>query len=187
MSRIVLAFGYRRMRGKDTAGKMAAELLQLGGRKVRMDSFGRSLKEACRVIFGLTEEQTDGELRGVVDAFWGLTPRAILQRVGTELFRERFDSDIWASVVERRLLADPETDVVITDLRFPNEADMVKSVGGLVIRVDRSVPFEHPIDNHRSETSMATYEHWNHVIDNGGTLEQLRQQVDAIVKQEVGR
>lgn len=90
------------------------------------------IKEVCQTIFSLNEEQLYGELKEVVDIRWGISPREILQFVGTELFRNRIGDllpevgdAIWVkcliekvkSIIER----DPGALIVISDVRFLNE------------------------------------------------------------------
>src|SRR6185503_18980748 len=100
------------------------------------------LKEACKLIFGLSDEQVYGdELKEVIDEYWGHSPREILQKVGTELFRERLpelckniSDDIWIRSVDRQIMNLRKkglTKFVITDVRFPNELEFIKQKNGL--------------------------------------------------------
>lgn len=87
---------------------------------------------------GLTaEEFADLRETGVVH----LTPRFALQRLGTEWGRACCE-DTWAALgvdVARQLLARPTSVplVVISDVRFPNEARLIRDAGGFVLRIDR--------------------------------------------------
>jgi hypothetical protein len=51
--------------------------------------------------------------------------------------RNGFYDGIWVSLVKQQLLAHPETDFVIPDVRFENEAEMIRSIGGKLWRVKR--------------------------------------------------
>lgn len=62
----------------------------------------------------------------------------------------------------------------ITDCRFRNEADAVKVKGGFVIRVNR--PGVKPINNHDSEVDLDNY-HFDYIINNDGTLSDLKDKV----------
>jgi len=116
-------------------------------------SFASILKDAVAAIFGWDRDLLDGgsEISRVwrerEDRWWaerlnkpGLTPRSVLQEIGTEVLRA-WNEDIWIAAAERRLarwLADPNTKgIVLTDCRFPNEMAMVRSLGGRVVRVCR--------------------------------------------------
>jgi hypothetical protein len=65
-----------------------------------------------------------------------LTPRWVLQQWGTNVLRTGFHDDIWIASLENRLLKTKD-DVVISDVRFPNEILAIKRAGGKVIRIVR--------------------------------------------------
>ena len=145
--------------GKDTAGEYLCK--HYGFTRV---AFADALKEACRIIFGFSHDQLYGNLKEVVDKFWGHTPREILQKVGTELFREKLpevceniNNNIWVNSVLRKIInyheKDPaKTKFVITDVRFPNESKFIMDNGGYVFRVNR---FDLPTKGlHASESAI---------------------------------
>jgi len=68
-----------------------------------------------------------------------LTPRKIMQLVGTEAGRQIIHPNIWVNA----LFADYHKNFnwIITDVRFPNEAKAVKDRGGILIRINRDTPF----------------------------------------------
>lgn len=62
----------------------------------------------------------------------------LLQYLGTEFGREQIGVDIWTSILARRLAALPFVNVCVDDMRFPNEFDMLKSRGALMVRLEAS-------------------------------------------------
>lgn len=66
---------------------------------------------------------------------------------------------------------------VITDVRFPNEAEAIKQRGGVIIKVDSTDRIGKVSDEHISETAMDSYPH-DHYIDNNGTIEDLIEKVE---------
>ncbi len=89
----------------------------------------------------------------------------------------RGDGDIWVRTLERHIKENPNDQFVISDVRFENEAEWIKSMGGLIIRVVR--PTLSSEDNHRSETSVSNIK--GTIVWNDGSLEMLEQKViDAI-------
>lgn len=64
--------------------------------------------------------------------------------------------------------------VVIDDVRFPNEVAMIQRLGGRVIRIDRPGPDE---STHASEIILDTFDGWDGVIVNDGTLGELEEKV----------
>jgi hypothetical protein len=172
---LILAFGYKRMRGKNTAAEMASRYLKNLGKTVRMDAFAHSLKEMCRVVFGFSDEQLHGDLKGEVDQFWGFTPRWALQRAGTEALRKTICDDIWIKTLIRRVQLHEY--ILITDMRFPNEAKAIKYIGGHLIRCDRDMKYDPEMDTHISEIALDEFDDWDCILNNNGTREDLEFQV----------
>lgn len=110
-------------------------------------SFADTLKDATAAIFGwqrhLLEGDTDESrtFREQKDEWWSerfgyeFTPRLALQWMGTEAGRDVFHEDIWLRSLERRMELYPN--VVIADVRFPNEINFIQSKGGFIVRVNR--------------------------------------------------
>lgn len=95
--------------------------------------------------------------------------RRLLQHLGTDM-RNRVDLDVWLSTTMRRVLNETKP-VVITDVRFPNEADAIEAAGGLLVRIVRaSAPND---DRHVSETALDARQ-CSAVIVNDGPVESLR-------------
>jgi antirestriction protein len=181
MGRLIIAFGYKRMRGKDTAASMTFENLSCRGFSVRTDAFAFSLKEMCRVVFGFSTEQLYGDLKGVEDPFWGFTPRWAMQYAGTEAMRKVIDNEIWVKTLIRRAQQDPSTSVLVTDLRFPNEAAAIKKMGGLLVKCHRNLGFNADMDSHISEIALDEFDGWDYELDNNGSMNALREQVDMML------
>ena len=137
-------------------------------------SFAEPLKRAVMIMFGLSSEQVFDELREVVDPRWGLTPRFILRRVGTEVARE-VHPNVWVQNLEERMrehLAKGQH-IAVTDVRFLNEAAMLREWGAFLIRIIRPGVSDNP---HSSEQEQDQIE-CDMGIANAGTLEELYQSV----------
>lgn len=130
--------------GKDT---VADFLVNTHG--FRRLSYAGALKDAVAAIFGWDRELLEGrtkasrEWREQVDQWWAeklnmpkLTPRWVLQYWGTDVCRKNFHDDIWIRAVEHKLVTSTDN-IVISDVRFPNEINSIKQAGGLVIRTHR--------------------------------------------------
>ena len=130
--------------GKDTA---ADYLVNFHG--FRRDSFANTLKDAVAAVFGWDRTLLEGrtkearEWREQVDPWWAerlnkptLTPRWILQQWGTEVCRNGFHDDIWIASLENKMRKTKDN-IVISDVRFPNEIKAIKNAGGQVVRVIR--------------------------------------------------
>ncbi len=120
--------------GKSGSGKdAAASHLVCRYGFVRL-AFADALKAAAKCIFSLSDAQLWGSEKDVTDLYWGVTPGRILQLVGTECMRAGFADDVWIRALCRKLEG---RDYVVTDVRFPNEAEAIRHWGGKVYRIER--------------------------------------------------
>jgi len=104
--------------------------------------------------------------------------RGMLQAVGCYR-RDSFGADYWIKKVEQALSLFNENIIIITDVRFLNEAEWIKSKGGKLIRVSRVTGLK---DEHESEVALDDYKEWDSVILNTGTLEHLAADVKELMK-----
>lgn len=182
LPRIIIGFGHKRQRGKDTAAAFAHSRLLQWHLCARLDSFAYSIKEGIgRRVFGFSAAQLYGNLKGELDLFWGLTPRDVFQRFGTEVVREQFGADIWVKTLRRRAMEDMYTSVVVTDVRFRNEFQALREMGAWLIRVDRDVPYVEGIDDHQSEIDLDGWHGWDMILINDGTPADLEEDIKVLV------
>lgn len=150
------------------------------------NAFADFLKEGCGKMFMLDHDQLYGDHKETVDPRWNVTPRAILQVVGTDLFRNMLqeklpdinlgeEKTLWCRAM-RLFLEECSSlqSVVIPDVRFQDEADMIKRMGGVLIRVRR--PGLGCKDQHMSEQEQANIQ-VDVTVENDGELSDLRHKV----------
>ncbi len=129
--------------GKDTAADYLVE-----NNKFTRISFASVLKDACANIFGWNRDMLEGKtaedrhLRENVDEWWSsrlgiknFSPRSALQYVGTDLFRNSLHKNIWVYALEKNIQKYDR--VVISDVRFPNEIEMLKRLNGNIWWIHR--------------------------------------------------
>ncbi|MFJ3974858.1 hypothetical protein [Streptomyces sp. NPDC090021] len=104
--------------------------------------------------------------------------RRLLQRCGTEAGRGILGDHVWVDALFRDFESWGPT--VVSDVRFPNEADAIRERGGLVVRIER--PGQRPITaaGHSSENALGGYL-YDDVILNDGSLHQLRDRVMQLI------
>jgi hypothetical protein len=171
--------GYARS-GKDTV----AEHLVLNHGFIQK-SFAVPMKEAMYILNPIVSNDSVGvfRYRGLVDAY-GLDKvkedypevRRLLQVFGTEVGRDMFGLNFWVDLVLKDLKSG---NTVISDVRFKNEADSIKSAGGQVWRINRNGVG--PVTDHSSETDLDDYK-FNHIIDNDFSLLDLNNVVDMLLE-----
>ncbi len=105
--------------------------------------------------------------------------RRLLQAMGTEVGRNRLGEDIWVDAKRRAITPDLEAgrDVVLTAVRFTNELEMVRSLGGLTVWVER--PGYGPVNEHISDNALA-WQDFDMVVHNDSTLEDLIDRVSIV-------
>lgn len=141
--------------------------------------FADPLKRMLRDGLGLSDEEVDGDLKMTPNpVFSGKTPRYLMQTLGTEWGRKRVSNDIWVNIWKRdAALAGPL--VVVDDVRFPNEADAIRSLGGVIWRVYRPglVTGAHWSERAQAEITEDT------LISNATTITALLASVEHLIEE----
>ena len=171
--------------GKDSVAKHVIE--KYGFVK---GSFARPLKKLCAEQFGWDLAQLDDlEYKETFDPALNATRRQILQRVGTEWFRS-IDPQHWTKKAVESIRADLErpeiSGIVVSDLRFVNEAAVVRaSFPGLLVLVIKVVREDgHAATSgagHSSELEWAQIQANAEISAPFGQLPLLYQRADAVV------
>ena len=171
-------------------------------------AFADAVKDATAAIFGWPRSLLEGdtaesrEWREQKDEWWSektgkhITPRNMLQLMGTEIGRDMIHPDVWIYAMERRMQLYPN--VVIADVRFPNEMRFIQEKGGFIVRVKRGddpewyntalranlegntdLMYDYPI--HYSEWAWIGYP-VDYQLDNVGAISMLDGDIDHMIK-----
>lgn len=189
-----LALSGKARSGKNTSAKMfELEIQQKLNRKINSISmaFADPLKNIVKNIFpDICDEVLYGpsELRnavinGMVDSDGNpLTARKALLDMGTMV--RRYNEDAWVHNfnhhLKKNMLNNPDL-IIVTDCRFRNEFDYLKSNGFHMIRIARHSDYK---IQHESEIQQDTISNseFDFVLDNNGDKENLSKQIERIVK-----
>ena len=105
----------------------------------------------------------------------GVSPRRLMQTLGTEWGRDLINPELWLILAKQRLL-NFGPGMVIADVRFENEAAWIRSQGGRVVHIER--PNIAPVEAHASEAGIEFKgDEGDFKIINGGSLEDLQQTI----------
>lgn len=176
--------------GKDTLahGLQFDEIMLGKTRHIYIAKFADNLKKACAAAFALHPDYfNDPKLKEQVISAWDLSPRQILQFVGTDLFREHFGQDFWIRSFQRSILTYPEDSIIlITDTRFQNEVDWIVERRGIIIHVTRpGYQGNVGIPNHASEIpanfDIAKQRGVYYHVDNSSDLNHLYSYVKPLI------
>ena len=162
-------------------------------------AFAKPVKDVATAM-GFTHNEVWGtqDQKLSKNKYWGISAREFLQKFGTEIGREILPSIIpnmdmgtsgspwiklfeiyWKSLIERK--GDSAT-LVVSDVRFVDEANAVKQNSGILIRLVRKRKnisgAEH---KHASETSMKDIK-VDYVVYNNGTKKELYEKIFNIMK-----
>lgn len=151
--------------GKDTA---ADYLLTKLGPEWSITSFAEPIKKMLEVI-GV---DCSDEAKDIVDPRFGVTPRHMMQTLGTEWGRGMIKWSIWEDIVEEKIQVSPR---IVKDVRFDGEADLGRKYGPLLHMLGRGgIPGQH------SSEAGVSFEVGDIEIHNDGTEQHLYKQLDTI-------
>lgn len=135
------------------------------------------------------------------DIYWRISPvhtrpddfvkdRKLLQWLGTEWGRETIDKDLWTKLwfrnVKTILEEYPNYFVVCDDLRFDNEAVLVKNLGGIIIKIDSDKAnqrIDTNLSGHKSESGV-NLSYIDYIIENNGSIDDLKTSLLSINEKE---
>jgi hypothetical protein len=172
--------------GKSTISQFLVE--GLGFSLVKFAGPVKAVTAAYLTEMGVPEDRLDDYLEGHLKeeglgefGFEQLTSRKIQQVTGTEAGRKALDPNFWTTLAARKVrrLLDQGKRVVMDDMRFPNEYDMIHLMGGEKWCV-YNPRVEIPVSQHASEGQLD-----NHAFDqaliNDTTIEALQLGVSALI------
>ena len=195
MDDVVLICGLKGT-GKDTAAKFFTDR---GYIKV---SFADKLKDVVSTVFGWDRELLEGntnysrQFRETNDDWWAqrlgrqtFTPRIALQEIGTNIFRDTFNYNIWTLSLLKTLKTTER--YVLTDVRFPNEIAFIENHFGennvVTIRIRRypepdwwfllrEGKIKKPDNVHLSEYALV-HQDVDHTFVNNGKISDLNRMI----------
>lgn len=143
--------------GKTSVAKAMLELMP--GRRL---SFASPLKLMLQTMLfeaGFTTVDAHAVLYGAekdkpLDVLDGKSARHAMRTLGTEWGRDLITPNLWVNITERTIQhwADETGLIVLDDVRFPSEVEMIKRLGGKVYELYR-YGITHS-DDHRSNAGM---------------------------------
>ena len=177
MSKKLIGLAGKAGAGKDTVADYLWE--KEGAIKV---AFADALRAAACSIFGLGQcNFLDRDLKEAEVEYWGMTPRRMLQLLGTEATKPVFGDNIWLKRWFLSYSAVRDTDhVVVPDVRFDVEADAIRNLGGTIIHIARpGARLSGATGEHSSEAGIELRD-GDMYLSNSGSVEELRYEVDQL-------
>ncbi len=184
--RKIICLGGKIGSGKDTtAGILVREY---GFKQL---SFASKLKDITALAFGWDRDMLEGNTnesrtwREEVDSTWNITPRDALRKVGYEMFRQNICDDFWIRIMQQQIdKIDKDQDIVISDVRFENEMEFVKSINGVLVYIENNTIQNTILQGtiHPSDAGITKLiELSDHTLDNIGTISDLKKTIDTLL------
>jgi len=141
-------------------------------------AFADALKNKVKREFGLEEDHVNGWLKEAeTDLLNGHSPRELMIDIGN-IYR-KYDPNYWVKTVLDVIKSNPTKKIMITDVRFPNEADAIRNHGGILVRLNRHPKRDNLVSDETkksiSETALDNYKKWDFELEaqNNETPDQL--------------
>lgn len=184
--------------GKTTVAALLSRRLSKDTRRMKMAAPIKSMVHQFLLHLGYSkpevEEMIDGsEKSKVIPICGGVTPRTLMQTLGTEWGRDQIGDDVWVSVqfsMAKRLLRN-DINVIFDDIRFENEFDAFKTADRshhVMIGCDPGDRLDaDKEDTHRSESSTGSLvERADIILDTSMSVSYLEGQIDGITLRSNG-
>ena len=164
---MIIGISGKKRSGKDTIYRLIKELQGIHPLRA---AFGDQIKEEVADVTGVEVDHIEEHKERF---------RPMLQWWGADFRRHYNGESYWLDkmLAKMQTVAGREV-LVITDVRYPNEAELVKKAGGIMIRVDRRTGLEDP---HSSENLLDDFEGFDYRLTNNSTLFDLKEKVYRIV------
>lgn len=200
----IVGLGHQKFVGKDTAALGLIE--QLGfvrcaladaGKKEMCVKLRKTLKEIVRLyskhhlwpherdVWFDDEAYWDDRLRRLLWIDKPIIVVRLMQEYMTEIMRT-IDPYYWVNKLAKEILDRKYEKVVITDLRFKNEANWIHLSGGLCLKITKK-DISQEASDHLSEQELADWKYWDAVCPNDGTVAQLHEMVCSLVKAKLDK
>lgn len=173
--------------GKDTVAKILNEHYLF-----KRLAFGDPLKRAVQIAFSLEDRWLQDDHKTVTHPYWGLTPREMFQRTGTEAFRGNFGEDFWVRRLKleynQLLAANPQQFIVITDVRkigAETEPAWVREMGGTVVHM-QGPQRRADVNAAHVSNDPVTFVEGDRVLVNDGDMDTLTENVHALMAEILG-
>jgi hypothetical protein len=107
--------------------------------------------------------------------------RYLMQKIGTDIFRKQVDWNFWTKRMKKRLCYFRNFDIVIDDIRFHNEADLIRELDGIVVKIERENHVaDSKADLHESEKLLESIYADQYISAKSGDIEGLLKQIGDI-------
>ena len=168
--------------GRARSGKTTAAEYLVGTYPLEHYAFADPLRDGLMAIFNLDPTDFEGDRKEQPLAWLERSPRQLMQSMGTEWARNTVHPDIWVKLAAQNL--DYMTNAlgavlgfVVSDVRFENEAHLIRRRGGTVIHIARNDA--QAVNPHISEAGVGVRKD-DLILRNNGTIDEFLRSLDEV-------
>ena len=192
---MIIGLSGKKFSGKDTCADFLVK--EYNFEKI---AFAFFLKEALKVLFAWDDHVFEPTEKEKKDKYWDICPREICQLLGTNFLRDTLSNKIshefrlyngeihYSSFHIKRLnilvneLIKKKKNVVFTDIRFEDEFNYVKALGGKIIKIERDSVNDNEYSEHISEQTIDKLNNFDYILKNNNTKESFYNEINEIFK-----
>ncbi len=161
--------------GKDTVASLLVK--QLGPDSCVILRLSQPLKDAVKALYGFSDEQVETDIKEAVDPRYNITPRAAIQHVCEHMMKVHGHDFFSKRLYEYDMLYHSGKTIIIPDVRYAHDLDMIRQRGGVIIKVTR--PFG-PQAWHPWEASIEGLQ-GDYLIENKYCLNHMEKEVKRVL------
>jgi adenylate kinase family enzyme len=165
-------------------------------------AFADFIKNALKELFDWNNEDFSQNKKEVKDPYWGVTPRKMCQEIGTEFLRvhckdfisldfclpngENYQGTFHIKRINKEITKlleiNKNVNIVFSDIRFQDELDYIKKIGGKIIRLSRNDSNKNEFSEHISEKNILDLKEVDYEISNNQTILLLFKKINLTVE-----
>jgi len=190
---VICLIGQKRV-GKDTV----ADIIQSKEPEFQRFALADPIKDIARIMFNFTENQLYSAEKDVLDTQWGIRPRDFFEKFGTEIMQfdiykylPGLESTVsrrcfWVESLINKIRGLRCQKVIITDVRGLHELEAIKIAfpSARFIKITRDSPLSQGANANihitQQEPDLIPLDKINLIIENNGTLEELKEKIQNI-------
>lgn len=186
---LLIGFGHKARQGKNSAALAVLNAMPIGCH-ARIYAYADALRAEVKrasAQMGCAENLINAMKDAGIMPDWVVPelgkPRTLLQWWGTD-YRRSKDPNYWVKRLQDTFDREQPEAALVTDVRFPNEADAIHAAGGYLVKVTRTTAPDIDVPAHPSEQAMDGYAGWDYEIV-AADLPSLRKQAETIYREIV--
>ena len=187
--------------GKKGSGKDTVSDYLVANYQFHKLAFADPIKQVAQIMFDFNEQQLNGEFKETIDKRWGISPREVFQKLGTEFGQfdlpkyfptlgEKVNRNFWVERLKIEYYKLPKnSNVIVSDVRFNHEIEEIKKMGGKIIYIERNDRIWENQDSHLSEKEMEKLDRnlFDIRVDNNDCKQKLFDNINKLIPDLINR